>query len=138
MIKNNLKVLQGLPGSGKTAYIHAQTLSEVWPRYAMICGDSQYTADVIEASLPHLVSLDAQALCFRRVVNLVIHKAPFIVIDNCNLKVQDIAPYALLAKAYDYNFEIHCITKVVESADEQLKDLLASFKCPIEWVRQLI
>jgi predicted kinase len=126
MIKNNLKVLQGLPGSGKTAYIHAQTLSEVWPRYAMICGDSQYTADVIEASLPHLVSLDAQALCFRRVV------------DNCNLKVQDIAPYALLAKAYDYNFEIHCITKVVESADEQLKDLLASFKCPIEWVRQLI
>ena len=105
-MQNIMKILQGSPGSGKTTYIKKQIASEAWPRYAMICGISQYTEEVIAASLPHVRHLSAEALCFRRATDLVINKAPFIIIDNSNITMEDAAPYVLLAKAYDYAFEL--------------------------------
>lgn len=103
---NIMKILQGQPGSGKTSYISKQTASENWPRYAMICSISQYTDEVLSTNLPHLYNIAPEALCFRRALYLVMSQAPFIIIDNSNLDVEDVAPYVLLAKAYSYDFEI--------------------------------
>lgn len=108
-MKNFLKILQGPPGSGKTDYIRNQIDTENWPRYAMICGISQYTEEVITNSLPHLRQLSAKALCFRRAMDLIVSKAPFVIIDNSNIIMEDVAPYVLLAKSYDYDFEIICV-----------------------------
>lgn len=108
-MKNHMKILQGPPGSGKTVYLRNQIDTENWPRYAMVCGISQYTEEVISNSLPHLRQLSAKALCFRRAMDLVISKAPFIIVDNSNIIMEDVAPYILLAKAHDYEFELICV-----------------------------
>ena len=103
---NIMKILQGSPGSSKSEYINDQICSENWPRYAMICGTEQYTQEVIAASLPHIRHLSAEALCFRRAMDLVISKAPFIIIDIKDSTTESWAPYVLLAKSHNYAFEI--------------------------------
>jgi hypothetical protein len=102
----DMKILQGSFGLTSSNYIAEQIKLGKWPNYAMICGLSQYTEELLSNNQPHLIGIAKEALCFRRAVSLVTNKAAFVIIDNPNSTIKEMAPYVLLAQAYDYNLEI--------------------------------
>ena len=133
-----LKILQGIPGPSKSEFIVERTRSGDWPMYAMVCSESQYTekqdsATIIE--IPQKPGMTPASLCFRRTVKLLTHGAPFVIVDNCNATVAEVAPYVRLAEAFGYDYEIvFCDPGEVPGFTEELEALRNFSKhCPENW-----
>jgi predicted kinase len=93
---DNVIILRGLPGSGKTTYAEkffqgAEVVSA--DHFFMVVGEYKYDPAKIG---------DAHANCFRRFVRLMIQGFQDVVVDNTNISAWEISPYILAANAYNY------------------------------------
>lgn len=137
---NILKILQGIPGDGRNNYIREQIGKRVWPMYAMVCSEAQYTPEVLKEYNPLIeTTRTPEALCFRRVVQVVTSGAPFVVIDNVNALVTDVAPYVRLSEAYGYEYEIIFVETDYSTDEEAVIHRTISYgDWPSEWNRSVV
>jgi hypothetical protein len=138
-----LKILQGIPGPSKAEVISERTRSGDWPMYAMICSESQYSSEGEDKALieiPKLSNMEPAGLCFRRTVKLILNGAPFVIVDNCNYTVAEVAPYVRLAEAFSYDYEIvFCDPGDITGFEQELNQLRNfSQHCPENWKRTTI
>lgn len=101
---NKVFILVALPGAGKTTFCKAE-----FPD-ALRCSSDDYFEKIVDGSVvydfkPELLG-EAHRACLRKFVKGIEEKVPLIVVDNTNLSIAEIAPYAALAQAYEYQLEI--------------------------------
>jgi predicted kinase len=100
-------IMRGIPGSGKTKYVH-----EVFPN-AFVCSADHFFMRGGEYKFDRNKLSEAHGSCLRKFVDAIAVNTnnptvinPVIVVDNTNTSVVEIAPYAALALAYGYELEI--------------------------------
>jgi|SRR6185312_13820933 len=97
-------ILRGVPGAGKTTYL--KTYSE---NYVVCSADDHFIVDGKYEFRPELLP-EAHAACLRKFIRLIAdrYETPGlnIAIDNTNLTIAEIAPYAAIALAYGCELEI--------------------------------
>ncbi len=138
MDTNHIKVMQGLHGAGKTEHIKHQISVGEWPSYATIISSTHYNHKVLCSTAPYLAKLSVEAFCYRKVIQAVTSGAPFIVVNDVNLTLESVAPYALLAAAYDYSFQLVTVETLPEGYNISDKDQLDFFSPPKSWDRKLV
>lgn len=95
-------IMRGIPGSGKTTYIKNN-----FPDATVCSADPYFTVhgvyqfDAMELPMAH-------AWCLRTFVTEVLsgRSNRTVVVDNTNISVAELAPYAALAQAYSHDVEI--------------------------------
>jgi hypothetical protein len=143
---NILKILQSIPGPYKAEYIKQQTSAGSWPMYAMVCSEDQYTPELLKDYNSGIidkpaVNISPAGLCFRRAVRLITSNAPFVIIDNPNLHVEDVAPYVRLAEAYGYDYEIVYLANpcdISTASDEDWANYVLLDRTAWPWKRTVI
>lgn len=138
MDTNQIKVMQGLHGAGKTAYIKRQISAGEWPSYATIISSTHYNHKVLSVTAPYLAKLSVEAFCYRKVIQAVTSGAAFIVVNDEHLTLESVAPYSLLADAYGYNFQLVTVESLPEGYNSSDKDQLDFFSPPKSWDRKLV
>ena len=103
---NRLVVLRGLPGSGKSTYVsknfsgHELAVCSA-DQYFMLEGQYHFNP----SKLPN-----AHAFCFKAAIAACTDLVGVVVIDNTSLTTWEVSPYASLAAAYGYTFEVITLT----------------------------
>lgn len=114
---NKCIIMSGIPGSGKSHWIKSQK----WEREILVFSNNSFMEDFgweqEKAETNCLISfIDScqygQMFHNHGHVDGVREIPPILVIDNCNLTVQEIAPYYCVANAYGY--EVRLITILCE------------------------
>ena len=103
--------MSGISGSGKST--KAKQLIDQ-PSWAIVSADFYFENDSGEYIFDASELGDAHAECMRYFVKHVIDRVQLIVVDNTNTRIEEIAPYYQVAKAYRYDVEIVCVESDVE------------------------
>lgn len=122
----DVHILMGASGSGKTHW--ASTML----KFAQPCSannyfigdDGVYRFDATKQSLAH-------NQCLRQFMTAVMCDADFIVVDNTNTTLHEMAPYVAIARAYEANIILHAF--VARPLDDCIKDCV--HEVPPETIR---
>lgn len=107
--------MRGLPGSGKDTYIKNRwdinkiTICSA-DDFFMVDGEYRFDADKLG---------EAHVTCMRNFLRALANDVEVVVVNNTNIKIHEISPYAAVAAAMGYDFEIieiiaevkHCIAR---------------------------
>lgn len=101
-----VKIMSGIPGAGKSTWIKNQEWSNncyiVSADHAFTDENGEYRFDVSKLELAH-------SSCLKSFIAACQHgfmTAPVVVVDNTNLRAEEIAPYYAIARAYGYEVEL--------------------------------
>ena len=111
MIPGEVKVLRGLPGSGKSYGAAKLAAAD----YLICSADDFHMEDGVYRFKPENIS-KAHGGCLLRFVDLLLTGAQKIVVDNTNTTVWEMAPYCALALAYDYALSVYTVDCSIERA----------------------
>lgn len=107
-------VMSGVSGSGKSTW--TKNFSYLRERYVeVVSADFYFMKDGVYAFNPAEIS-NAHGSCFRKFIEHLNQGVPYVIVDNTNTSVAEIAPYILGAQAYEYDAEI--VTIMCESEDD--------------------
>jgi len=128
----SVKVLCGVPGSGKSTYA-----AKHFPGAMVVSADQYFMKDGEYCFNPKKLP-EAHAECLKAFVNLI--NPPLgtnfpvytLVVDNTNITVAEIAPYAALALAYGYELEIVSLSVLPEVAHAR-----NIHKVPLESIKRM-
>lgn len=95
-----VKILRGLPGSGKSTWQQAN-----FPEAVVVSADQFFMVGDEYRFNPALIG-EAHGACFRGFIVALQAGSPLVVVDNTSMSVAEIAPYILGAQAYGYTAEI--------------------------------
>lgn len=104
-------IMQGLPGSGKSQYAKFAAWGSPDKDALIVSADDfpgLYLPDTtgkLTVIVPHLVG-KAHSHCFRLAVKGVQAGRGRVIVDNTNTTVAEVAPYVMLAAAYDYSVTV--------------------------------
>lgn len=112
-------IMSGIPGSGKSTYV-----KENLPEAVVVSADDYFTTRTGAYKFDSAKLPQAHNQCLRRFTNFLITYSggqdlivqPILVVDNTNLTVAEIAPYAALAQAYGADLEIITLVCTIETA----------------------
>lgn len=109
-MQNNVIILSGIPGSGKSTY--ARTLGGI-----AVSADDHFMVGGAYRFDPAQLGVAHQS-CFRRFMDLALHAfhSARIVVDNTNMGEAEIAPYYLAGEAYGWQVEVRVIECPLEVA----------------------
>lgn len=100
---NQLIILRGIPGSGKTTFAdYLQDIIEGCEIYAaddFFMVNGQYTFDVSKLHQAH-------EACQRNVLDAMIEEVPCIVVHNTSTTERELAPYLEMAQVHYYNVTV--------------------------------
>jgi predicted kinase len=107
--------MRGLPGSGKDTYIKSRWDTDkitVCSADHFFMVDGEYRFDESKLSLAH-------ATCMRNFLHALASNVEIVIVNNTNINVHEISPYAAVAAAMEYQFEVieikakteHCIAR---------------------------
>ena len=100
MNKNKCVIVRGISGSGKTTF-----LKKHFPEFATVSADRFFMQDgVYRFDASKLTEAHAESI--RNFAYMIQERTPLIAVDNTNLRVAEIAVYAQLATAFDYDVYI--------------------------------
>jgi len=100
----SVKIMCGISGAGKSTYILNN-----FPTATVVSADSFFTDKAGNYCFDPTKIGEAHAECLRDFVGMVscgYHFQDCLVVDNTNCTVAEIAPYAALAQAYNWDLEI--------------------------------
>jgi predicted kinase len=95
-----VKILRGLPGSGKTHY------TDLFRPTRVVCSADHHQVDDGVYNFKPERARDAHRLCFTDFINALEIGQPLIIVDNTNTDPVEIAPYYKMAEHYYYDVEI--------------------------------
>jgi predicted kinase len=108
--KPTVWIMQGVSGAGKSSAVPSNAHVVSADHYFVDKHTKQY--NFTPSRLPH-----AHAECLRLYVTALLNSLPFVVVDNTNTTVSEVAPYYALAQAYGYDAVIvHIDADVGEAA----------------------
>lgn len=95
-------ILRGLPGSGKSTWAKAR-----YPDALVVSADHYFQREGEYKFDPRLLG-EAHASCLRRYVRALQEEetSATVVVDNTNLSLVEIAPYAAVAEAFALRFQV--------------------------------
>ncbi len=144
-MKKKVKILRGLPGSGKSTWIQnylAPLLNQCEKVDFAICSaddffmvNGEYKFDPREIS-------NAHRACYKMFVNSVVEGIETIFVDNTNTQLWEITPYIQFAEMMDYEVEIIeirispsvCFGRNVHGVPEhQIMKMAANWQNPLPW-----
>jgi predicted kinase len=108
--KPTVWIMQGVSGAGKSSTV---------PSNAAIVSADTFFVDPYTKQYNFNPSKlgEAHGRCLREFVTVLLNKEPFVVVDNTNTTVSEVAPYYALAQAYGYDAVIvHIDADVGEAA----------------------
>lgn len=95
-----IKILRGLPGSGKSTYAERFTSAKVVSADHHMLEDGEYKFDPNKLAWAH-------AQCLREFLDsLIAPYATTVVVDNTNISIVELAPYVAVGRAYGLDVEI--------------------------------
>ena len=86
--------MSGIPGAGKDKYV-----SEVYPNADVVSADSFFMSNGIYQFDASKLS-EAHAFCMRKFLQDTYLRHPTIIVNNTNTRIEEIAPYYAIGKAY--------------------------------------
>jgi predicted kinase len=110
-------ILRGISGAGKTTWVKANAKEAVVvsaDHFFLVDGEYRFDANKLQ---------EAHVACFRRFMEAVLKKEPWIVVDNTNVSAWESAPYVLAGESYGYTVELltlACTVEVSLSRKQQL------------------
>lgn len=106
-MKKQIKVMRGIPGSGKSTYAkqlaHEAAQLEQLP---IICSADEYFMQNGTYQFDATKLGEAHKYCLRKFMLMLEDRMYPIIVDNTNINIEDIAPYVAVGEAYDYEVEI--------------------------------
>lgn len=103
--------MRGLPGSGKSTWVR-QNLPD-----AVVCSADEYFVEEDGTYRFKAENLrDAHIWCFQRFLDAVARRVSTIAVDNTNTRLWEMAPYAAVAEAEDYEAFVVYVECSVERA----------------------
>lgn len=112
-----VKIMRGVSGAGKSTYIKNH-----FPG-AVICSADHFWIDENGKYNFDLKRLgEAHAWCLRQFIEKLVIKgcaADYIVVDNTNTSIAELAPYVAIAAAYGYEVEVISLNIDVEKANKR-------------------
>jgi predicted kinase len=97
--KPRVKIMRGLPGSGKTHWASSQDGACIVSADNYHMEDGKYSYKMQNAAHAH-------RMCFGDFIIKVENKFPLIIVDNTNTSAIEIAPYYRFAEVFHYDVEI--------------------------------
>lgn len=107
-------ILRGIPGSGKSTWVKNNH-----PNAVVVSADDYFTLDGI---YKHVPSEEGQAhgACFLNAIHYIQMMSKVrernIIVDNTNASIAEVAPYVLLAQAYNMECEVVTLLVNVDTA----------------------
>lgn len=93
-------IMRGIPGSGKST--HAKTH---YPTATICSADNYFMDNGVYRFNPTKLG-EAHAMCMKQYLDALNARAEWVVVDNTNIRVSEITPYTLVARAMGYDVEI--------------------------------
>lgn len=135
--------MRGLPGSGKSTWAKKQDADVIVSADDWFMRSGEYKFNPAELPAAH----DA---CLSRFLDAIQHGTRYVIVDNTNLKVWEIAPYYRLAQLFGYAVSIACMDtllstclkrnthKVPDVKMGQMYQILLSEVLPDHWMTFLV
>lgn len=98
--------LRGLPGSGKNTWIESNQKTYWRHKKVVVCSADDYHMVNGEYKFDPSMIGEAHNSCLRKFLVAVGSDIEIVVVNNTNISAWEIAPYAAIAKAMGYEFEI--------------------------------
>lgn len=103
-----IKVMRGIPGSGKSTIaneLYTNGLDSVGAGAIIVSADHYFMKDGAYIYNSVLIS-EAHKSCMRSFLTHINHGTRLIIVDNTNINVEDMAPYIAVGEAMGYDVEI--------------------------------
>lgn len=102
-----VKVMRGIPGSGKSTYAKLLREAAVLKDLPFICSaDDFFTLETGTYKFDPLKLGEAHKWCMQMFLIMLRDKMTPVIVDNTNINLEDIAPYIAVGEAMGYDVEV--------------------------------
>lgn len=104
----SLKIMRGIPGSGKSTKAREMIGDRKSPQALIVSADDYFIniGEGVYKFVPALLG-EAHASCMKKFLHAVyVEESDLVIVDNTNTRVEEIAPYYSVGKALRYDVEI--------------------------------